>query len=284
MKLTHFALAGLFLLLSAGVYLTLKTDMDGRMEQMQANNDRNFQLLEKAMKNQPAAVPQAVEEGTKDVAGTAVKPSSGKLKKGDTSANVEDGRNAVKASAKNLSNDLAGNVRSGIPKPLEKIKGHVNHQLTGPAPSAVDDSLSPGLVNDVRGIADAPPNLVPGEADITNPTGAGAERIAEENAVIAGALEGNGLTKTQKLVLAATRIARVKENKEDREFVVLDHGLNANLAKGDVFSVRRGTAIIGRVIIGDTVLETECVADVDAKKTVEGIVLQEGDEIVKYDR
>jgi outer membrane lipopolysaccharide assembly protein LptE/RlpB len=67
MKLTHFALTGLFLLLAAGMYLTMKTDMDGRMEEMKADADRKYELLQKAIKEgqqQPAALADAKEKVT----------------------------------------------------------------------------------------------------------------------------------------------------------------------------------------------------------------------------
>ena len=67
-------------------------------------------------------------------------------------------------------------------------------------------------------------------------------------------------------------------------FVILDRGLNANLAKGDAFAVRRGTALIGRVTIGETIEETRCVAEVIPRHLVKGMVLAKGDEIIKFDQ
>ena len=94
------------------------------------------------------------------------------------------------------------------------------------------------------------------------------------------------MTKEQELIMAQPSIAKVKDaNPAANEgFVILDHGSNANLAPGDSFAVRRGTAIIGRVIIGQTVEVTQCVGEVLPQKLVAGMVVQKGDELIKYDR
>ena len=49
-------------------------------------------------------------------------------------------------------------------------------------------------------------------------------------------------------------------------------------------AVRRGTALIGRVTIGDTIEETRSVAEVIPRHLVKGMVLQKGDEIIKFDQ
>jgi hypothetical protein len=121
------------------------------------------------------------------------------------------------------------------------------------------------------------------ERDILNNSTPEAERTALETAgVPEAAPSGRRLTKTQQLVLAQPAIARISENKEDTGFVIIDRGTRAKLVKGDAFAVRRGTAIIGRVAIGDTIEDDMAVADI--KSVVTGMQLEIGDEIIKFDQ
>jgi hypothetical protein len=107
----------------------------------------------------------------------------------------------------------------------------------------------------------------------------------QDNGKISGAIsEEERLSKIQSLIKAQPAIARVKEtgaqNGENSDFVVLDRGLQANLAAGDKFSVRRGTIVMGTIVIGDTIMENECVANVE--KLTEGASVKKGDEIIKW--
>ena len=121
------------------------------------------------------------------------------------------------------------------------------------------------------------------ERDILNNSTPEAERTALETAgTPEAAPSGRRLTKTQQLVLAQPAVARISENKEDTGFVIIDRGTRAKLVKGDAFAVRRGTAIIGRVVIGDTIEDDMAVADI--KSVVTGMQLEVGDEIIKFDQ
>ncbi len=237
MKLQHIALGCLCVLLAAGVYLTIKSDMDAQLEEQKAYNKQlldQMRSMEKRIDEKPAAPPAA--------------PA------------------AVEVAA--------------TPSPA------TTPPAVAPAETAKPAGPS-GVAINSPSVAAAPPELAPGkleerEQDILNSSLPGAERAAIESATPPAADSGRRLTKVQQLVLAQPAIARISQNKEDAGFVVIDRGKRANLMKGDAFAVRRGTAIIGRVVIGDTVEDEMAVADI--KSTVTGISFEEGDEIIKFDQ
>jgi hypothetical protein len=142
------------------------------------------------------------------------------------------------------------------------------------------NSVNPGAAPEVPGEGLAGER----ERDILNTSLPETDRAALETAAVpdAGFAAGKRLTKTQQIVLAQPAIARISQNKEDSGFVVIDRGKRANLVKGDAFAVRRGTAIIGRVIIGGTVEDEMAVADITS--VVTGMTFEVGDEIIKFDQ
>jgi hypothetical protein len=254
MKLQHIALACLCTLLAAGVYLTIKSDMDAQLEEQKAYNKQlieKMSSIEKRIEDQPAAAAPAAPAAAPAVAAVpSVVP---------TVTDVPEAPNPPAAPRKEINPDSppGATVRSG---------------------TAIN-SADPGA---------APPELTTGEMeererDILNNSTPEAERTALETAgVPEAAPSGRRLTKTQQLVLAQPAIARISENKEDTGFVIIDRGTRAKLVKGDAFAVRRGTAIIGRVAIGDTIEDDMAVADI--KSVVTGMQLEVGDEIIKFDQ
>ena len=272
MKLTHFALTGLFLLLAAGMYLTMKTDMDGRMEEMKADADRKYELLQKAIKEgqQQPALADAKEKVTSGL--NEVKEKANAVA-ADLTAQAGEAANAVKDTVKG---------DPSVAEALNQVKDSVKGQA---------DKVGAAVADAGKAVADAPPQLADSDAakllqqeqDLIANAGVAADRIADDTAAIAGAEpDAVRMTKLQTLVLNQPAIARIKENKEAAGFVVLDRGAAAGFRKGDNFAVRRGTAIIGRVTLTDTILDTEAVADVDPGKLVTGMVLQRGDELIKF--
>jgi hypothetical protein len=254
MKLQHIALACLCTLLAAGVYLTIKSDMDAQLEEQKAYNKQlieKMSSIEKRIEDQPAAAAPAAPAAAPAVAAVpSVVP---------TVTDVPEAPATPAAPRKEINPDSppGATVRSG---------------------TAIN-SADPGA---------APPELTTGEMeererDILNNSTPEAERTALETAgVPEAAPSGRRLTKTQQLVLAQPAIARISENKEDTGFVIIDRGTRAKLVKGDAFAVRRGTAIIGRVAIGDTIEDDMAVADI--KSVVTGMQLEVGDEIIKFDQ
>lgn len=270
MKLQHIALACLCTLLAAGVYLTIKSDMDAQLEEQKALNRQlveQMRNLDRKMEEKTEvaaeAVPAAKPEVPKAVAsvdpaeavrrGEGVPADSGEMASAAVTVPVEPGREEIDPAS-----EPGVTVRGGAA---------VNSVNAGAAPEA------PGV--GLEGER---------ERDILNTSLPETDRAALETADVpdAGFAAGKRLTKTQQIVLAQPAIARISQNKEDAGFVVIDRGKRANLVKGDAFAVRRGTAIIGRVVIGDTVEDEMAVADI--KNVVTGMTFEIGDEIIKFDQ
>jgi hypothetical protein len=254
MKLQHIALACLCTLLAAGVYLTIKSDMDAQLEEQKAYNKQlieKMSSIEKRIEDQPAATPPAAPAAVPAIA--AVPPVV------PTVTDVPEASIPPAAPRNEINPDSppGATVRSGTA---------INSADPGAAPPELSSA-----------------EMEERERDILNNSTPEAERTALETAGVPDAApSGRRLTKTQQLVLAQPAIARISENKEDTGFVIIDRGTRAKLVKGDAFAVRRGTAIIGRVAIGDTIEPDMAVADI--KSVVTGMQLEVGDEIIKFDQ
>ncbi len=271
MKITHFALAGLFLLLAAGIYLTVQSDMDGRMaeqkaeyDRMRAESDKKYAELEKAIREQKA--PASTADAAQDHVDAAMAKAKKGLAKAKTALDPEHPDASV--------GDALTNVKNGL-----------QNGATETASAGTNTIIEVSENGDV-----ATQRILDKEQrEVLNNSGIGTARVARDTAEVTGAIPEDAavrLTNLQSLIVAQPAIARVENaNAAANEgFVILDRGLNANLAKGDAFAVRRGTALIGRVTVGDTIEETRCVAEVVAKQLVRGMVLQKGDEIIKFDQ
>ncbi len=278
MKITHFAVAGLFLLLAAGIYLTVQSDMDGRMaeqkseyERMRAESDKKYEQLEKAIREQkaPAAVADAAADMKATVAGKS-DAATAAAKKG-----IASGKTALNPpDAGTEAADAVDRVKQGLEDVSNNLTSAAN-DVTGEI-SGADETAEQRLLDKEQ-------------REVLNTSGVGAERIALDNAKVTSELReisGTRMTTLQSQILAQPAIARVDNaNAAANEgFVILDRGRNANLAKGDAFAVRRGTALIGRVVVGETIEETRCVAEVLPRHLVKGMVLAKGDEIIKFDQ
>lgn len=257
MKLSHFAITGLVLLFGAGFYLTMKTELDGQREQFQQQLER----AERAQKERDALF-------AKVLAGS--KPEA-----------PVPGETPAPAAPKTNTNNK-GKIVPGVDgSPVVATKPPVKAPA---APSEVASAPPSNLVPP-DAIPPMPPELQEREENIINDPRSGADAINLDNGKISGAInEEERLSKIQSLIKAQPAIARVKEtgaqNGENSDFVVLDRGLQANLAAGDKFSIRRGTIVMGTIVIGDTILENECVANVE--KLTEGASVKKGDEIIKW--
>lgn len=251
MKLPHFALAGLVLLIAVGIYLTLQSDMDGKVEELKANFERENDRRERDLKDKIAAAnadAKAAADRARELAGAA--PGAAKIK--PSGAPVPGDDPSVASALENVKSSIADN--------------------TGTAP------------------ATGVPEILEKEQDIINSTGVGTERIAADTAKVTGVLpeelDAEALSNLQSLILAQPRIARVEDARpgDNTDFIVLDEGLNKGLATGDRFAIRRGTAIVARIQIGQTVLAAKSVADVVPGSLVAGMVIKPGDDVIKFDR
>jgi len=257
MKLSYFALAGLMLAIAAGIYLTLQNDMDGRMEamksEMQADSDRRLREQEKALKDQIAAASKSAEEARKKLAENATAKLPGAI------------ANAVE-------NDPS------VQEALERVKALQSGADSGEGVAAAEP---PNLSSNAANPAEPDARILAQEEDrILSPA-----RFQPNEGSNAGSLEEAAkLTQLQAHIAGLPRIARVKNANpvQNEGFVVLDQGAKVGINPGDSFAVRRGTAIIGHIRIGNTVRPNECVANVQAGKFITGIVIREGDDIIKF--
>jgi len=260
MKLTHFALAGLILLIGAGIYLTLQTDMEGRVEQLKADFERENQRRERELKD-------SIAKANADAKAAADKARAA------ATADKESPEPGPPLPLDSLPQD------PGVQNALSRVKSHVT---PGPPPLETEPAPADPVTDGNTGILEK-------EDDIINTAREEADRIAREtaelnNAVVDGPSEK--LSNLQSLIVAQPRIARVSDARpaDNTDFIVLDEGSNKGLATGDRFALRRGTAIIARVVIGDTVRENQCVANVVPRSLVTGIIIRPGDEVIKFDR
>lgn len=90
----------------------------------------------------------------------------------------------------------------------------------------------------------------------------------------------NTLTPIQKQVQDAKPVGKIKAVVKEQGFVVLDVGSNQGLKKGQPFDIRRGNAVLAKVIVTDTIEPNEAVADLDLASIPAGVTLEPGDEII----
>ena len=111
----------------------------------------------------------------------------------------------------------------------------------------------------------------------------GTDRVAEDSLNLPETIQGQPLTTIQRRIAAAPAIARVKQYAAKEGMLVLDRGTNVGLKAGDMFSLRRQTAAIGRVRISETIETGECVADILPNSMPPGMLPEAGDEVIQFD-
>lgn len=238
MKLTHFALGCLFLLLSTGIYLTLKSDMDARQE---SQNAFNKQLVDQMAETRKTAALL----GPSDVANVAAQ-----------GATVAPSLPQARPTA------VTNPPQATLITPPPAL------QAIAPEAPAVQADHDDRLIRER-------------EQALLNDGPEASERIAKM-ADEKEADTGRRLNKEQQIVAAQPIAARIKDSRDGTDFVVIDKGsADFGMRPGDSFAVRRGTAVIGRVIIGDTVEKNESIANV--KSLVTGMTIQNGDELIQFD-
>ncbi len=248
MKISHFAIFGLVLLVGAGFYLTMKTEMDGQREQYKAEMEKIRAESAKDRKEQNDLLAKVIESSKKETP------------KEDLPAPAASVKNGTRKVTPGTPGNNVATVKP-VPPPQDAPAGEI--PPVAPADLPPDDVVPGDII---------PPDMDPRERDIITkaqpPVTTEAERLNREQA----------------LIKAQPAIARVKDTDEKNgdapSFVVLDRGLKANIAPGDKFAVRRGTMIQGYVTIGESVFENECVADIE--KLSEGASLKKGDEVIKW--
>lgn len=109
------------------------------------------------------------------------------------------------------------------------------------------------------------------------------DRVAEDSLTLPATMEGQPLTTIQRRIAAAPAIARVKQYAVKEGMLVLDRGTNVGLKAGDMFSLRRKAAAIGRVRISETIETAESVADIMPNSMPPGMLPEAGDEVIQFD-
>ncbi|MES2469523.1 MAG: hypothetical protein V4675_19625 [Verrucomicrobiota bacterium] len=231
MKLTQFAFAAILVLLLVAGYLTLKSDLDSRLESQNAVNDKMLARMEELAKKQ--AQPQPVASPPPAV---PVTPAP---------------------------------VAAPVPQP--PVNPVAAEALAAAAAIPPNAPLA----------ADNDPRMLEDERKVLN-LGA-ADRVAEDSLTLPATAEGQTLTKIQQRIVALPAIARVKQYADKEGMIVLDRGSNVGLKPGDQFSLRRKTAVIGKIRISDTINPGECIADVLPGSMPVGMLPAVEDEVIQFE-
>ena len=242
MKLQHFAMSCLFLLIAAGLYLTLKSDMEESQKEQRMVNEKLVEGMTRlAGKMEDAKAAPAAPAAVQAPASPAPAPAA-----------------------------ATPPVVAATPPPA-----------VAPVPAATDASIPPA--NAAAPAAAGDPAV---EAALASDAAALVASSREQLEVPAPGASAEGdagrpLTRLQDAITRQGAIAKIKDAQTGTDFVVINAGKNSNISAGDTFAVRRGTAIVGRVVVNDNILNDEAVADV--KRLVAGMVLQNGDELIIFD-
>lgn len=244
MKLSHFALSAIFLLLGVAVYLTIRSDLDNRLEEQNLTINKLTEKigeLDKKLSSPPVVATPAPVAAQADVE----KPAPRKA----PAAPRDPAALEALAAAAAIPADENLMVPENDPRMQESERDLLE------AATAAD----PGLPS--PGVRSSPPVLPGGVAEAPSP-----------RAPVPAA---------QRRIGALPAIARVKQFAEKEAMVGLDNGSNANLRPGGEFALRRKSEIVGRVRISETITDTECAADVISM--AEGKVPAVNDEVIQFD-
>ena len=137
----------------------------------------------------------------------------------------------------------------------------------------------------MRSSVPAPGALAQSTAQTSDLPGGGLTSVKVQ-AIMDNARGGNlpsatQLTPTQRRIVAAKPLAKIKTLVSDQGFAVLDAGSKAGLNKGQTLAVRRGGSILGKLRISDTLEANEAIADLDLSSIPPGVSLETGDEIIE---
>lgn len=231
MKLTQFAFASILVLLLVAGYLTLKSDLDSKLDDQKADKDKLAARVDELEKKQSQPAPVASPPAAVPVAPAPV----------------------------------------AAPVPQPPVNPVAAEALAAAAAIPPNAPLAPD--NDPRMLEDERKVLNLGAAD----------RVAEDSLTLPAAAEGQTLTKIQQRIVALPAIARVKQYADKEGMIVLDRGSNVGLKPGDQFSLRRKTAVIGKVRISETINPGECIADVLPGSMPVGMLPAVEDEVIQFE-
>jgi hypothetical protein len=108
------------------------------------------------------------------------------------------------------------------------------------------------------------------------------KQIAIQDAQLQGT-QDRTLNPLQVKIKNLPAIAKVKKFNEQFSFVELDAGKNRKLEKGMKFNIRHDAMIVGKITIGDTVNDSESIADLDPNSVPPGAVILPGYEVIQFE-
>lgn len=240
MKATQFIFGGIILLLCAAMFLILKSEMDEKHELMMDELARSRQ--------QPAAVAPA----------------------------------PAPAPTPSLPVAPAPQAPSEIAAPAAALQPPA--AMKSPLPAGQNDPAATAGTEPAAAPAEVKAIVAEEERLLAEARKAAMEKLSAKGIHISEKIPGDeAYTPLQAQIAKKPAIARIEDARAEASaqgFVMLDRGSLVNLEPKLKFSVRRGTMIIGELVISDTVQEKNCVADVTW--VVPGIVLKPGDEVIDY--
>jgi len=89
------------------------------------------------------------------------------------------------------------------------------------------------------------------------------------------------LTPDQRHLLTLPAIAKIKQSFAEDGFVLVDAGTSKSLSAGMKFNVRRGSSVVGRLTLTESIEVDEAIADIQPGSIPAGIELRVGDELVQ---
>ena len=246
MKITHFAIAGIFILIIAAGYLLMDSATDKKFAAQQDKLNQMMEVISKLKTPAPAPAPEppAVAQAP-EPAMVAVPPP--------TPSTVAAAPKQKLGPAPMLPGTPA-QPQPQVPAvaPAPGTPGAGNVTLPNPAAALSIAAQEKQLLDEqIAQLKDqtAPPTYTPLQLKIKN----------------------------------LPAIAKIKSYNSDLAFVEMDAGKNRNIEKGMTFDIRRDSMLVGKVKVSDTIEDASCIADVDIKTVPTGVQIQAGDELVKYE-
>lgn len=161
---------------------------------------------------------------------------------------------------------LLDGVTSALPPPPPAPPPAAETPIVGAAPAGAQAVISPPPAKSGMATVSITPEAAPSPAALPPP---------------AAPVPPVPLTAQQSRLLSLPAIAKVKEAFPNDGFVLIDSGSRKQLTQGMQFDIRRGSALIARITLTDSIEEDEAIADIQPRTLSPGVTPKAGDEIVQ---
>lgn len=164
------------------------------------------------------------------------------------------------------------------PVPVEAPAAPVAAAPAAPAPKPLPQNAlelavkEKELLESKPSVDDLDPNNIP------PPMGTPGMQVADPQAVAAAPAPEPSLR--QRLVSKATVVGKVQEYVKEHAFIVVTPQPGVDFAKGTLYSIRRGDAVIGKIKVVE-LEEGNVIADLDTGSVAPGVDIVVGDEIIQ---